>query len=253
MVAAAERNGRVLDVSYNHRRRGVVKALSAALADGLLGEVYYAKVGWIRRQGIPGLGTWFTRRESAGGGPFMDIGVHMADLGLHLLGEPAVSTVTATTYAEFGPRGRGSWTERDQAGADRDAYDVEDLATAFCRLSTGATLIVEASWAQWIGHDLAFVDLYGTEAGAHLEWSGPQSGEAGLLRIMTDVRGRPAEITPPIPPSGGHDECIADFVTMVRTGTWTAAHGAALLRRAELVDAAYRSAELGAEVALTAG
>jgi predicted dehydrogenase len=247
MVAAAERNDRVLDVSYNHRRRGVVTALKEAIDDGLLGHVYYAKAGWLRRRGIPGLGTWFTRKDSAGGGPFMDIGVHMADIVMHLLGEPGVVTVTASTYAEFGPRGLGG-SARGAMAPTSSPYEVEDLATAFCRMDTGATVILEASWAQWVPHELCFVDLYGTEAGAHLEWGSPTSGDRGLLTIRTDVKGHAAEITPAIPTSGGHTACIADFVQIVRSGDWSGAHGGLSLSRAALIDAAYESAEQRREV-----
>ena len=82
MVAAAEANDRVLDVSFNHRMRGDVQALKKIIDAGLLGNIYYAKAGWLRREGIPGLGSWFTRVATAGGGPLMDIGVHMLDMAL---------------------------------------------------------------------------------------------------------------------------------------------------------------------------
>jgi predicted dehydrogenase len=248
MVAAAEANGRALDVSFNHRRRGVVTALKEAIDEGLLGDVYYAKAGWLRRRGIPGLGSWFTRKESSGGGPFMDIGVHMTDLALHLLGEPELATISASTYAEFGPRGLGASTGYVPVGERAIDYDVEDLATAFCRFGDGTTLTLEASWAQWVPHDQCFVDLYGTEAGAHLEWGSPATGDKGRLVIMTDVKGHAAEITPAIPASGGHAACVADFVRLVLDDAWTPEHGATLVRRAELVDAAYASAAQGREV-----
>jgi len=108
MVEAAERNDRVLDVSFNHRRRGHVQVLKKMIDDGILGPIYYAKAGWLRREGIPGLGSWFTQRAISGGGPLMDLGVHMLDIALYLLDEPAVRAVTAAMYAEFGPRGKGS-------------------------------------------------------------------------------------------------------------------------------------------------
>lgn len=108
MVEAAERNDRVLDVSFNHRRRGHVQVLKKIIDAGLLGKIYYAKAGWLRREGIPGLGSWFSRRATAGGGPLMDLGVHMLDISLYLLDEPRVRCVTAATYAEFGPRGKGT-------------------------------------------------------------------------------------------------------------------------------------------------
>ena len=251
MVEASKRNGRVLEVSYNHRRRGVVTALKEAIEDNLLGEIYYAKAGWIRRQGIPGLGGWFTRKASAGGGPFMDIGVHMLDMALHLLGEPTATTVSASTYAEFGPRGLGgSGDYRTVSDASRVDFEVEDLATAFCRLSSGATLVLEASWAQWVPHDLCFVDLYGGLAGAHLEFNGAASGPNGMLTILTDTLGRPTEISPKIPASRGHTGCVEDFVEIVASGSWDGAHGQRSLSRAQVIDAAYASADQHGEISI---
>ncbi|HZA73577.1 MAG TPA: Gfo/Idh/MocA family oxidoreductase, partial [Propionibacteriaceae bacterium] len=127
MVEAAERNHRVLDVSFNHRRRGVVKALKELLSSGRLGPIYYAKVGWVRRQGIPTMGSWFTRRATAGGGPLMDLGVHMLDIVLYLLDEPELRTATAATYAEFGPRGLGTSVAMasEKTGIGEGGFDVE--------------------------------------------------------------------------------------------------------------------------------
>jgi len=109
---------------------------------------------------------------------------------------------------------------------------------------------LEASWAQWVPHELCFVDLYGTEAGAHLEWGSPTSGDHGQLTIMTDLKGHAAEIVPAIGPSGGHIACVDEFVQTVRSGAWSGAHGRLSLSRAALIEAAYASAEQRREVAL---
>ena len=172
MVEAARRAGRVLEVSFNHRQRGDVAALKSVIDTGVLGPVYYAKTGWIRRQGIPGMGTWFTKAASSGGGAMMDIGIHMLDMTLHLLGEPEVTAASASTHAEFGPRGRGGsgfGISQVESGAP---FEVEDLATAFLRLEGGATMLLESSWAQWIPEDLCYVTLYGADGGATIEWGG---------------------------------------------------------------------------------
>lgn len=246
MVAAAERAGRLLDISFNHRRRGDVRALKALVDDGELGRVYYAKTGWLRRQGIPGMGTWFTRKELAGGGPMMDLGVHMLDMALHLLGEPLARTVSASAFAEFGPRGLGAGTHALVSGAD-GGFDVEDLATAFVRMDDGSTLLVESSWAQWIPHDLCYVELYGTERGARVQWGGPA---AAGLEVWTAIDGVPATLFPAIGADGGHRACVADFVSTLRGDEHADHRGRQALRRAAIVDAAYRSAALGAEVTL---
>lgn len=252
MVEAARRNDRVLDVSFNHRRRGDVRALKNIIDAGLLGEIYYAKAGWLRRRGIPGLGSWFTRRATAGGGPLMDIGVHMLDMALYLLDEPSVNSATAATYAEFGPRGRGGSTNAImvKTGVEEGAFDVEDLSTAFLRLDGGATLLLESSWAQWIPRDQAYVTLYGSEGGASVEWGGTMEDPYRTLNIWTEVQGVAAELQPDVPPDGLHRECVFDFLAKVRSGSFAGYRGEDALRRALIVDACYESAEKGGEVLL---
>ena len=253
MVQAAKDNDRVLEVSFNHRRRGDVQALKAVVDAGLLGSIYYAKAGWLRREGIPGLGSWFTRAAAAGGGPLMDIGVHMLDMSLHLLGEPAVRTATAATYAEFGPRGKGGapYGVTPKTGVQQAAFDVEDLSTAFLRLDGGGTLLLESSWASWIPHDQCYVTLYGSDGGASLEWGGAPGEEYRTLKIWTEVQGVPAELQPAIPPSGGHTEAVLDFLAEVRSGEYDRYRGEEALTRALVVDACYASADKGAEVTLS--
>ena len=251
MVDAAHRNSQVLDITFNHRRRGDVQALKQVVEAGALGDIYYAKAGWLRKEGIPGLGSWFTQQSASGGGPLMDIGVHMLDMALHLLGEPEVTTATASTYAEFGPRGQGAsaygpWAKTDGATPD---FDVEDLATAFLRLDGGGTLLLESSWAQWIPYDQCYVTLYGTEGGASIEWGGfPATYRK--LGIWTQKDGVPAELTPYVPADGMHLQAVTDFVAAVRAGANAEHDGSEALARARVVDACYASAAQRTEVTL---
>jgi predicted dehydrogenase len=251
MVDAAKANDRILEVSFNHRRKGEVAAAKDLIDRGLLGRIYYAKAGWMRHSGIPGLGSWFTRKATSGGGPMMDIGVHMLDIALYLMGEPNVQSVSASTYAEFGPRGRGgaNWGVSAKTGGDGTlSYEVEDLATAFVRMTDGGTLLLESSWAQGIGHDDMYVTLFGTEGGAELRWDKSRG-----LKAWTQVNGVDARLEPRIGPNGGHSEAIADFVAAVRSGTLDGHQGDEALTRALIVDATYRSADDSAEIRLEPG
>lgn len=250
MVAAAQRTGRVLDVSFNHRQRGDVTALSQVVDSGVLGTLYYAKAGWVRRQGIPGLGTWFTKAESSGGGALMDIGIHMLDMALHLLGEPTVTAASASTHAEFGPRGRGGSGFGVSSLEDGVPFEVEDLASAFLRLEGGGTLLLESSWAQWIPFDLCYVTLYGADGGATIEWGGDPSHPHQRIEVWTEVAGMPAELNPVIGESRGHAGAIAQFLQTVRSGDPTGHDGSLALRRARVIDACYASATAGTEVAV---
>ncbi len=253
LVDAAVRNHRVLDVSFNHRRRGVVKALKQLIADGRLGTIYYVKAGWLRRQGIPTLGSWFTRRATAGGGPLMDLGVHMLDIVLYLLDEPQVRTATAATYAEFGPRGRGAPVSAtmQKTGISDGEFDVEDLSTAFLRLTGGATLLLECSWAQWVPEDLCYVTVYGGEGGAGIEWA-PAGTPKRSLTVWTEHDGQPQILQPPLPPDGEHLEAVADFLALVRSGLDPRPAAQAALARAEVIDACYASAAEGHEIDISA-
>ena len=103
--------------------------------------------------------------DESGGGPLIDIGVHMLDLALYLDGESEAGFCFGATYAEFGPRrkGIGTWGKPNWNGT----YDVEDLATALIRMEDGSTLTLEVSWAVHMDTDnTPFVHLMGTEGGA---------------------------------------------------------------------------------------
>ncbi|TCC27444.1 Gfo/Idh/MocA family protein [Kribbella speibonae] len=247
MVEASKQAGRVLKVVFNHRERGDVAALKHQIDEGQLGRIYYAKAHWMRRNGIPGMGGWFTNRELSGGGPLIDLGVHILDMALHLMGEPQVSTVSANTFAELGPRGKGS---RDpNANTLGSAFEVEDLATAYLRLQGGGALQLETSWATYRAPGDNFgIELFGTDGGAKIEVQNYTNEDT--LRIFTDVGGVPAEVKPATGAGLGHRAVVAEFVRIVKSGEWEGQNGSEALLRTEIIDACYASAKAGREVVL---
>ncbi|TCC35693.1 Gfo/Idh/MocA family protein [Kribbella speibonae] len=247
MVEASKQAGRVLKVVFNHRERGDVAALKHQIDEGQLGRIYYAKAHWMRRNGIPGMGGWFTNRELSGGGPLIDLGVHILDMALHLMGEPQVSTVSANTFAELGPRGKGS---RDpNANTLGSAFEVEDLATAYLRLQGGGALQLETSWATYRAPGDNFgIELFGTDGGAKIEVQNYTNEDT--LRIFTDVGGVPAEVKPATGAGLGHRAVVREFVRIVKSGEWEGQNGSEALLRTEIIDACYASAKAGREVVL---
>ena len=252
MVDAARTAGRVLDIAFNHRRRGDIQALKEVIDSGGVGRPYYAKASWLRRSGIPMLGSWFTNPELAGGGPLADIGVHALDFALHLLGEPKVVAVSATTHSELGPRGRGG-NARYTAMATSHAFEVEDFASAFLRLEGGGTLLIEAGWATYREtDDLLDFMVYGTDGGAELKVQGAPFSPVGQLRVFTEKDGENADYVPSALPGRAHDGVVEDFVTAVRggAGVWGEHDGSLALYRAQIIDACYLSAREQREVRL---
>jgi predicted dehydrogenase len=247
MVEAARKAGRILDVAFNHRRRGDIQALKAVIDAGRLGHPYYAKAWWLRRSGIPTLGSWFTNSEMAGGGPLLDIGIHVLDYSMFLLDNPEITAVSAATYDLLGRAGFGSSANAGKTGsAGASTFDVEDLATVFMRLGDGGTLTVEASWAAHRSAVDEFgITLYGTEGGAELIVRDMEP--SGSLRIFSDDGGVPAETRLTAPPGLGHRTVVREFVEKIRAGERSAdgEHAAQLTR---VVEESYRSAREQREI-----
>ncbi|PJJ70512.1 putative dehydrogenase [Diaminobutyricimonas aerilata] len=249
MVDAARAAGRVLDVAFNHRQRGDIRKLKELVDAGRLGTPYYTKAYWLRRSGIPMIGSWFTRFETAGGGPLADIGVHVLDYSLHLLGNPAVETVTASTYNHLGSAGFGSAGVKSGA-ADTTTFEVEDLASVFLRLEGGGTLLIESSWAAHRTNSDEFgITMYGTDGGAELRVE--NYIESGELRLFTDDAGTPSETRLYAAPGRGHAAVVDQFLDAIRSGDWTSVDGSSATKLARIIDAAYLSARERREIRLT--
>ena len=248
IVSAAREADRAVHIAFTQRERGDVQALKRHVDEGNLGRIYHAKATWMRRNGIPGMGGWFTSKELAGGGPLIDLGVHMVDMAIFLMGEPEVMSVSCATYAELGPRGRGGRGDFGLMQGDKP-YEVEDLATAFIRLSGGATLNLEAGWAAYRESSDDFgVTLYGTDGGAEMKVK--NYGTSDTLRIYTDVAGVPAVVMPEIEPREGHYAVVRRFVETIRGNAWEGQYGEDGLNRARIIDACYASALENREVSM---
>ena len=169
MYAAADRAGRLLMVGQSSRFAPYAFAARDIVASGQLGEVYFAETTMLRRSGIP---TWgqFHMMEGSGGGPIYDLGVHILDLIVWIMGNPKIVAVSASTYTKFGDRDQGKNATPDGALTprpyDHREFDVEDFAGGFLRLENGGSIALKTSWASYIpemyrsGHM-----LLGTEGG----------------------------------------------------------------------------------------
>lgn len=252
MVDAARKAGRVLEVAFNHRLRNDIQELSRVISAGEIGRPYYARASWLRRRGIPMLGSWFTNRDKSGGGPLIDIGVHVLDYSLHLMGEPRVLSVSASTYSELGPRGLGG-SARETADQGRaSAFEVEDFASAFLRLEGGGTLILESSWASYRDpEDLLDFSVLATEGGADLKVRSAKPFSPGELTIYRDTDGENDDTTTSLTTKPGHPEVVSTFVKHVLDpNTWAEQDGSLALNRARIIDACYLSAAEQREVQL---
>ena len=249
MTEAARRAGRKLTIGLHHRLRIDTQLLKRAVDAGDLGEIYYAKASILRPSGIPGYGTWFTQKGLAGGGALMDIGVHILDLVLWLMGHPRPITVTGAVYAKFGPDARrlGGW------GGHRFTtpghFDVDDLGTALIRFENGAALVLEASWAGYSG-PAQCIQLFGDAGGAEI--FPERFGREQPLRLYGDVGDAPSETVPTLPRSraSAHERLIEDWVDCIKNDESPLVTPEQGVLVTQILEAIYRSAKEGREVRL---
>jgi predicted dehydrogenase len=195
MIEAARTAERHLSWGFNNRFRPEAQRLKRLADEGFFGDIYAATCGWIRNSGIPGWGGWFTVESKAGGGPAIDLGVHMLDLTLWLMGYPEPEEVMGITFQKFGPERQklGPWGK--PAAKGKGVFDVEDMAMALIRFKDGKGVYLEASWAAHIRRERVWSTLMGTKAGASLERVFKQDGvddsSVDTLELYQDVSGKP--------------------------------------------------------------
>jgi predicted dehydrogenase len=251
MVAAAKKHGKILAVAFQRRTRHDVQLVREQIESGAFGRIYYAKAFWMRRSGIPGWGSWFTSREAAGGGPLIDLGVHVLDMAMYVMGNPKVVAVSANTYAEIGPQGKGNWPGRQQRFVPdgHTGYEVEDLATAFIRLEGGATLLLETSWASFTEMKDDFgIQVYGSNGGARIFSENYALTET--LDVYSGFGDTTMDSKPRLVAREGHAQIINGFVDGILDGKPVSPDGIEGLDRVRLIDAIYTSAALGREIVL---
>lgn len=240
---ASQASDKVVMIGHQMRWESVPLQIKEQVDAGELGKIYTAKTGWFRRKGIPGWGTWFTKMEESGGGPLIDIGVHMLDLALYLMGNPKPVSVSGATYAEFGPRrkGIGTWGTPNWNGT----YNVEDLATALIRMEDGSTLTLEVSWAVHMDTDnTPFVHLMGTEGGASYR------GANGKLLTEKFNKAIETDLKKPDDDEGERLRLSLHFLDCIREGKQPITSALSGYTNNLILDAIYESSRSGNEVKL---
>jgi len=242
IIDAAGKMKRTFMVAMNFRFNRHTQVARWTIESGALGEIYHARCFWLRRSGIPRIGSWFTQKRYAGGGCTCDLGVHMLDACLHLLNEFEVQSVSAHTHSKLGSRGIGelNWG-KSEVDAKRP-FDVEDCSVALLRLKSGRSVCFETSWAAFHRADNREngIDLFGTQAGlslfpAQLSRNGASGYESILLNALK------------VPHT---EDRVHHFVTCVLDGKKPLVPAEESLKVQQILDAIYASATTGREVSL---
>jgi predicted dehydrogenase len=143
---AVDASDRILHVGFVRRHSPNAEVLKTFIDNGELGDIYYARASVIRRVGNPG--GWFANKTISGGGPLIDVGVHVVDLCWYLMGSPRAIAVSANAYHHLGNRANITTTPRYKVSDyDPNTNTVEDMVNALVRFENGASMLVEASYS----------------------------------------------------------------------------------------------------------
>mgnify|MGYP000153940647 FL=1 len=245
MNRAAEKAGKTLMIMRNNRFSPASQYAKKYIESGAMGDIYCGRCGWQRRRGIPGKGGWFTTKALSGGGPLIDLGVHMIDLAIWLMGSPKPVTVTGSTYCKFADSDTSDSVNSDFGDkVSGGTFDVEDLAMGTIRFDNGAQLQIEFSWASNIKQENRFVELRGTKSG--LTW------RDGDVEVFTEMHGQGCDIHPSNlqPEKKEHVLNLINFYDVVIDGKEPVFKPQQGIDMIKILCAIYKSAETGREVVL---
>ena len=225
IAETAKQTKRTFMVAQNQRFRGDTQWLKGQIEAGLLGEIYAIHTRWIRRRSAVGGKLWFRTKKMSGGGPLIDLGVHVMDLALWLAGFPAPLRVAAQAGQHFCPG------------------DTEDWAFGMVRLQGGAIMTCEVQEQGFIERELTQVEIRGRKAGVFID---------GGTTIYTTQGGANVDLKPTLNPDwmGARQAELHHFAECALSGKPTIIPPEQSVQIQAIIDGIYRSAQAGKEIAI---
>jgi predicted dehydrogenase len=227
VLRAAEKRDRVVMVGMTHRYRPDVQIVRSFVQSGELGAVESVRGSWHAFRPSRGQLGWRLRRDLAGGGAMLDLGLAIVDLGLWLIGSPEPARVSASLDRP----------DRERA--------VEQSGSAFVVCENGASIFVDVTW-----HHIGA----GERVGCGLRCT---RGSAAInpLKVWKELHGVPTDVSPS--GAGSRENAFtaayraqwAHFVAAI-AGEAKAPELAEQVRLHKVLDAIYKSAGDGRDATL---
>lgn len=189
MIEVAKKSGKQLVIGFQYRFDGKTQLIRQQVESGDLGRILHVRCQALRRRGIPNWGV-FGRKDLQGGGPMIDIGVHVLEMAHFAMGSPKPISASGNAWTYLGNKpmeAQCAWPNWDHK-----TYTVEDLAVGLIRFDNGATLSIEASFAAHIEKDVWNFTMMGEKGGAN--WD--------PVQIFRDQNGYMFNLTPSYVPGG---------------------------------------------------
>ncbi len=168
IVDAARGADRLLGVDYSYRHTDGMAELHRMAHAGELGRIFSVESVFHNAYGPDK--AWCHDPALAGGGALMDLGVHVIDLALWVLGHPAIRAVHGRAFRQAQPL---------------DTVGIDDFATARLELEGDAAASIAVSWNAHAGADCVIrTTVYGTEGGVEFRNVGGSFFDFDLVRFQ---------------------------------------------------------------------
>ncbi len=239
MMDAAKKAKTKLVIGFQWRYHPAAEFVKGAVDAGQFGNIMYGRCQALRRRGIPNWGV-FGRKDLQGGGPMIDIGVHILELTHFVMGSPKPISASGNTWTYMG--NKKSDVKSMWPNWDYKTYTVEDIAMGQIRFENGAILTVESSFVAHIEKDVFNFQIMGEKAGATFDPPVIFKDQDGFM--VNQVPG----YMPTGPAGDPFDKKMRNWVDHVlydKPSMAPAEHG---LMVQKMLDGLYASAESGKEV-----
>ena len=241
MIDASAKAKKKLVIGFQYRYHQATQFLKRARDEGRFGKIMFVKCQALRRRGIPNWGV-FGQKKLQGGGPMIDIGVHVIEMAHYLIGSPKPVAAEGNIWTYMG--NKPSNVVSMWPNWDYKTYTVEDLAIGQIRFDNGAIMHIEASFAAHIEKDVWNFNVIGEKGGCN--WD--------PAMIFTDRAGTMVNETPSFLGDNGFDGLfgrkLRNFVDGCLYNKPLEAPGEAGLAVQKIIDGVYRSAAAKKEVVI---
>ncbi len=241
MVKVAKKNKRKLAVGFQQRYHNNTEFLVRARDEGQFGKIMFVKCRALRRRGIPNWGV-FGQKELQGGGPMIDIGVHLIEVAHYFMGSPKPIAASGNIWTYIGDK--PSEVVSPWPNWDWKTFTVEDLAIGQIRFDNGAIMQIETSFSAHIKEDVWNFTFMGDKGGG--SWSPAEIYRDSAGTMINEVPGF-------LPESSWNflfTQKLRNFVNACLNDTALRAPGEAGLAVQKILNGIYDSAAAGKEVVI---
>jgi len=225
ILECAKKNNKKLMVGMNLRYRPDSMLIRSLIDAGEIGDPFYIKCGWIRKQSSSE--KWFSKREEAGGGVILDLAINLVDLALWLADYPKAVSISTKNYFH-------------------NSRNLEDTSVSFIRCEN-LTISLEASWSMAEEKDIFYTNVYGTKGSIG-------ANPFKLIKVMADEHidlGSTFVDSPTEAFKKSYLNELKSFIGAIRGLNPVFSSGEEALQLLKIAEAMYKSAEKDQEIKIS--